>query len=82
VILIVHRQGEFEVLCIPQIRFSSDFQYQFVATHMPISYIRSRTGSIPFMFCEGVIAREPSFSSNFQKAVGIHHAASPITHKR
>jgi len=82
VILIVHRQGEFEVLCIPQIRFSADVQYQFVAAYMPISYIRSRIDGIPLMFCEGVIAREPRFSSNLQKAVAIHHAASPITHKR
>jgi hypothetical protein len=82
VILIAHRQGEFQVLCVPQIRFSADVQYQFVAAHMPISYIRSRIGSIPLMFCEGVIAREPRFPSNFQKAVGTHHAAAPITHKR
>ena len=70
------------MLCILQIRFSADLQYQFVAAHMPISYIRSRTGSIPLMFFECVIAREPDFPTNFQKAVGIHHAASPITHKR
>lgn len=70
------------MLCIPQIRFSADVQYQFVATYMPISHIRARIGSIPLMFREGVITREPRFSSNFQKAVGIHHAASPITYKR
>jgi hypothetical protein len=82
VILIVRYQGEFEVLYVPQISFAADVQYQFVAAQMPISYIRSRIGSIPLMFCEGVIAREPHFPSNFQEAVGIHHAASPITHKR